>query len=303
MLSQKLDMSTDTNSSGNLVPAKPLIGLDQYSEPSRGLATTSNNAGRPIQQPILPLSQAHGYTSGLDSAQSPLQPRLIRSVQSDLPSDIMQRGASSTSEELGPVSSSPNASTMAAQGIIGHDPDESITDGRKAKRELSQSKRAAQNRAAQRAFRQRKEHYIKKLEQQVRDYTEMEHTYKAIQNDNYALREYIIQLQSRLLDLQVELPQPPPNVNIAPPAPSSAAARQVHSSAPVDTNSNATSAGTLADVAAAVAGLRAREPGITAEGIYAKSTFKSENAGPSHPNEESRRQPPPEGLPPPSTMR
>ncbi|KAI0553677.1 hypothetical protein F4679DRAFT_431930 [Xylaria curta] len=211
----------------------------------------------------------------------------------------MQRGASSTSEELGPVSSSPTASNMAAQGIIGHDPDESITDGRKAKRELSQSKRAAQNRAAQRAFRQRKEHYIKKLEQQVRDYTEMEHTYKAIQNDNYALREYIIQLQSRLLDLQVELPQPPPNVNIAPPAPSSAATRQAHSGAPVDTNSNATSAGTLADVAAAVAGLRAREP----DGMYSKSTFKSENAGPLHPNEESRRQPPPEGLPPPSTMR
>ncbi|KAI0185381.1 hypothetical protein EV127DRAFT_485228 [Xylaria flabelliformis] len=211
----------------------------------------------------------------------------------------MQRGASSTSEELGPVSGSPTATTMAAQGIIGHDPDESITDGRKAKRELSQSKRAAQNRAAQRAFRQRKEHYIKKLEQQVRDYTELEHTYKAIQNDNYALREYVIQLQSRLLDLQVELPQPPPNVNIAPPAPS---ARQPHTSAPVDSSSNATSAGTLADVAAAVAGLRAREP-ITAEGMYAKSTFKSENAGPSHPNEETRRQPPSEGLPPPSSMR
>ncbi|KAI0470269.1 hypothetical protein F4859DRAFT_126514 [Xylaria cf. heliscus] len=289
----------------NLAPsAKPPIGLDLYSEQSRaGLATTgTTNVGRtPIPQPVLPLSQAHGYTSGLDTAQSPLQPRLIRSVQSDQPSDIMQRGSSSASEELGPVSSSPTASTMAAQGIIGHDQDESITDGRKAKRELSQSKRAAQNRAAQRAFRQRKEHYIKKLEQQVRDYTEMEHTYKAIQNDNYALREYVIQLQSRLLDLQVELPQPPPNVNIAPPNPSSTAARQPHSNAPVDAGPNTTSAGTLADVAAAVAGLRAREP-IT-EGMYAKSTFKSENAGPSHPNDDNRRQHPPDGLPPPASMR
>ncbi|KAJ2996425.1 hypothetical protein NUW58_g984 [Xylaria curta] len=170
---------------------------------------------------------------------------------------------------------------MAAQSIIGHEPDDSITDGRKAKRELSQSKRAAQNRAAQRAFRQRKEHYIKKLEQQVRDYTELEHTYKTIQNDNYALREYIIQLQSRLLDLQVEVPPPPPNVNIAPPA------RQPHSSAPGEPGPNTTSAGTLADVAAAVAGLRAREP-----------TFKSENAGPSHPNDGRQLQT--EGLPPPS---
>ncbi|KAI0447438.1 hypothetical protein F4803DRAFT_323148 [Xylaria telfairii] len=301
MLSQKLNMPNDTNLSENLAPSsKPIIGLDPYSESSR--------AGRtPISQPVLPLSQVHGYTPGLDTTQSPLQPRLIRSVQSDLSSDMIQRGASSTSEELGPVSSSPTASPMTAQGIMGHD-DESMPDGRKAKRELSQSKRAAQNRAAQRAFRQRKEHYIKKLEQQVRDYTEMEHSFKVIQNDNYALREYIIQLQSRLLDLQVELPQPPPNVNITPPNqnPASTATRQPHSSAPVDTGSNATSAGTLADVAAAVAGLstaglRAREP--IAEAMYAKSTFKSENGGPPHSNDDNRRQPPPDGLPPPPSMR
>ncbi|KAI0876268.1 hypothetical protein GGS24DRAFT_499002 [Hypoxylon argillaceum] len=211
----------------------------------------------------------------------------------------MHRGASSTSEELGRVSTSPTASSMAAQGIIGHDPDDSITDGRKAKRELSQSKRAAQNRAAQRAFRQRKEHYIKKLEQQVRDYTEMEQNWKAIQSDNYALREYVIQLQSRLLDLQVELPQPPPNITIAPPGQPSAT-RQPHNSAPTEPAPNATSAGTLADVAAAVAGL-AREP-IT-DGSYSKSTFKSENAGPSHPNDEMRRQLQADVLPPPASMR
>ncbi|KAI0426430.1 hypothetical protein F5Y09DRAFT_318868 [Xylaria sp. FL1042] len=214
---------------------------------------------------------------------------------------MMQRGASSTSEELGPVSGSPTASTMAAQGIIGHEPDDSVTDGRKAKRELSQSKRAAQNRAAQRAFRQRKEHYIKKLEQQVKDFTEMEHTYKAIQNDNYALREYVIQLQSRLLDLQVEPPQPPPNVNINPPGGSNAA-RQPQSSAPIEPAANVTAAGTLADVAAAVAGLgRAREP--MTEGSYARSTFKSENTASSHPNDEIRRQLQTDALPPPSSLR
>ena len=44
---------------------------------------------------------------------------------------------------------------MAVHGLLDHDHehdhdgDDSITDGRKAKRELSQSKRAAQNRAAQ----------------------------------------------------------------------------------------------------------------------------------------------------------
>ncbi|KAA8575961.1 hypothetical protein MFRU_033g00750 [Monilinia fructicola] len=89
-------------------------------------------------------------------------------------------------------------------------------DGRKGgKRELSQSKRAAQNRAAQRAFRQRKEGYIKKLEEQVRDFHALEDNYKAIHAENYSLREYIIRLQSRLIESQGEFPQPPPNINLS----------------------------------------------------------------------------------------
>ncbi|KAL2128322.1 hypothetical protein VTI74DRAFT_9350 [Chaetomium olivicolor] len=91
-------------------------------------------------------------------------------------------------------------------------------DGKK-KRELSQSKRAAQNRAAQRAFRQRKEGYIKKLEQQVRDFGEMEVTFKAIQNENYLLRDYVVALQSRLLAIQGDYPPPPPGLTLAVPNP------------------------------------------------------------------------------------
>ncbi|EJT74547.1 hypothetical protein GGTG_08387 [Gaeumannomyces tritici R3-111a-1] len=97
-------------------------------------------------------------------------------------------------------------------------------DARKAKRELSQSKRAAQNRAAQscaarlqRAFRQRKEGYIKKLEQQVRDYTEMDNSLKTLQSENYHLREYVMQLQTRLLNTQGEYPQPPPGLSLGHP--------------------------------------------------------------------------------------
>jgi hypothetical protein len=88
-------------------------------------------------------------------------------------------------------------------------------DGRKGygKRELSTSKRAAQNRAAQRAFRQRKEGYIKKLEEQVRDYEALNSNFKAIQAENYQLRDYIINLQSRLLESQGEFPPPPSNVD------------------------------------------------------------------------------------------
>jgi len=88
-------------------------------------------------------------------------------------------------------------------------------DGRKGygKRELSTSKRAAQNRAAQRAFRQRKEGYIKKLEEQVRDYQVLSENFKAVQAENYQLRDYIINLQSRLLESQGEVPPPPSNVD------------------------------------------------------------------------------------------
>ncbi|KAI5866929.1 hypothetical protein GGS23DRAFT_296667 [Durotheca rogersii] len=213
---------------------------------------------------------------------------------------MMQRGVSPPSDEAGPVSGSP-VTGMAAQGLLGHEPDDSVTDGRKAKRELSQSKRAAQNRAAQRAFRQRKEHYIKKLEQQVRDYGEMENSFKAIQNDNYALREYVIQLQSRLLDLQVELPQPPPNVNITPPAAAAPGARATLASAVPESGPSNASAGTLADVAAAVAGLRARES--SADGIYPKPTFKPEPNEDSQTAEEIRRQLQQEGIPTPSSLR
>ncbi|KAI9681502.1 MAG: hypothetical protein M1817_002786 [Caeruleum heppii] len=98
--------------------------------------------------------------------------------------------------------------------------EESMVDasGKKiGKRELSTSKRAAQNRAAQRAFRQRKEGYIKKLEEQVRDLHALEENYKAIQAENYQLRDYIINLQSRLIESQTEFPQPPSNIVLAQP--------------------------------------------------------------------------------------
>ncbi|KAK3294888.1 uncharacterized protein B0H64DRAFT_443922 [Chaetomium fimeti] len=110
----------------------------------------------------------------------------------------------------------PGPSAVVAHTLGPVSPGDSA-DGRKAKRELSQSKRAAQNRAAQRAFRQRKEGYIKKLEQQVREYGEMESTFKSIQAENYTLRDYVLRLQSRLLDAQGEYPQPPPGISLAHP--------------------------------------------------------------------------------------
>ncbi|PLB40398.1 uncharacterized protein BDW47DRAFT_101040 [Aspergillus candidus] len=83
------------------------------------------------------------------------------------------------------------------------------------KRPLSTSKRAAQNRAAQRAFRQRKESYIRKLEEQVKGFDGMSDQVKGLQNENYQLREYIINLQSRLLESQGEVPDLPANIDLS----------------------------------------------------------------------------------------
>lgn len=73
--------------------------------------------------------------------------------------------------------------------------------------------------AQQRAFRQRKEGYIKKLEEQVRDFSAMQESYKQIQAENYQLRDYIISLQSRVIESQGEDALPPPPVSLVHPAP------------------------------------------------------------------------------------
>ncbi|KAG5939774.1 hypothetical protein E4U59_002887 [Claviceps monticola] len=129
-----------------------------------------------------------------------------------------------------------------------------IGESKKAKRELSQSKRAAQNRAAQRAFRQRKEGYIKKLEQQVREFGDLENTFKVMQSENYALRNYVLHLQSRMLNTLGEYPPPPPNINLTQPAgppPSLAAPHAPPLSAAASAPATATATATAAAAAPA----------------------------------------------------
>lgn len=105
----------------------------------------------------------------------------------------------------------------------------------------------------QRAFRQRKEGYIKKLEQQVREYNTLDTAFKQVQSENYALREYVIHLQSRLLELEGEIPPPPPNVNLHNP-PQSPSAGLIEPGPETPTSGNP-----LEAVAQAVAGLAAQE--------------------------------------------
>lgn len=79
----------------------------------------------------------------------------------------------------------------------------------RAQRELSNTKRAAQNRAAQRAFRLRKEQHINKLEDDLKQYLIMEENFKTLQHENLALRNYISLLQSKMTDQNIDFPPAP----------------------------------------------------------------------------------------------
>lgn len=50
----------------------------------------------------------------------------------------------------------------------------------------------------------------------------MEQSFKALQDENYQLREYILNLQARLLDNQTEFPPAPSNINLSAAAPAAA---------------------------------------------------------------------------------
>lgn len=63
------------------------------------------------------------------------------------------------------------------------------------------SKRAAQNRNAQRAFRQRKEKYIKELELRAAEAEELRKTLNDVRQENMQLRDYTLVLQSKVIEL------------------------------------------------------------------------------------------------------
>lgn len=86
--------------------------------------------------------------------------------------------------------------------------DQPINQSR-SRRPLSQSKRAQQNRAAQRAFRQRKELYIKDLESKVQELKTVKETMEALRAENQELRDYILALQSRWINQPGGVPTPP----------------------------------------------------------------------------------------------
>jgi hypothetical protein len=131
--------------------------------------------------------------------------------------------------------------------------EDQMNDLRKGRRELSTSKRAAQNRAAQRAFRQRKEQYIQSLKDQVKEHQNLAANYETIQKENFSLRQYIITLQARLLESHTELPPPPESIDLSRPPPT------IETSAPQAPMGSGSIEGQLQAAAAAVAAAEASE--------------------------------------------
>ncbi|KAL9080584.1 MAG: hypothetical protein Q9159_007574, partial [Coniocarpon cinnabarinum] len=152
--------------------------------------------------PQIAASTSYGYPPHPTSGFSPAQhnPHAISHVSNPQQAALAAMSPSSTAE-----------SHLGSGGETASD---------KAKRELSSSKRAAQNRAAQRAFRQRKESYIKKLEDDVRNASALpalQENLQRVQQENFHMRDYIMALQSRLLDLTGEFPPPPSTLELRDP--------------------------------------------------------------------------------------
>ncbi|KAJ2699280.1 hypothetical protein H4218_002756 [Coemansia sp. IMI 209128] len=83
-------------------------------------------------------------------------------------------------------------SAISSEPDYTHDDGSQILDDANARRRsINSSKRAAQNRAAQRAFRLRRERYVTSLEEKARNYDRLESAYMDLQRENHQLRAHL----------------------------------------------------------------------------------------------------------------
>lgn len=112
----------------------------------------------------------------------------------------------------------------------------------------------------------------------------MEQSIKSTQNENNALRDYVAHLQSRLLEVHGDYPQPPPGLSL-----SHTVVSSIADQAPMDTgdvapdhgadNTAPDSGSTLEAEAVAVAGLAAQEQMAAEVERYPSPTYRPESGG------------------------
>lgn len=128
--------------------------------------------------------------------------------------DVTLRPEVAQHQLVSPVKKITNSALPSEPLLI--DPEDPAKDKAAAsRRPVSTTKRAAQNRNAQKAFRQRREKYVKELEATAAEVAELHKTIEELRQENLQLRDYTLALQSRLIELS-------PNVtvgNVAHPQP------------------------------------------------------------------------------------
>ncbi|KAJ2866063.1 hypothetical protein GGH94_001768 [Coemansia aciculifera] len=97
-------------------------------------------------------------------------------------------------------------STISSEPDYAQDDGSQIPDDANARRRsINSSKRAAQNRAAQRAFRLRRERYVTSLEEKARNYDRLESAYIDLQRENHQLRAHLQKTLSENAALRAHL--------------------------------------------------------------------------------------------------
>ncbi|KAJ2886091.1 hypothetical protein FB639_001644 [Coemansia asiatica] len=157
-----------------------------------GVVTHSSQRGDPVSssQNII------GYT-----ASSSLQ-------QSHAPKLAVSAVDTNATNPLDPQSADGKYSTISSEADAAKEDSAQLpgdTDPSSGRRSINSSKRAAQNRAAQRAFRLRRERYVASLEEKARSYDRLESAYVEVQRENQQLRAQIHRVQAENSTLRAHM--------------------------------------------------------------------------------------------------
>lgn len=162
---------------------------------SNGFVINPQSPTANMSHPLIPPMPPVGHVSNL--IQPGQFPQMTPMTQMTKPQDASSLTMSTPpAPTMSSSSASPTTSTDKPAEIA-----EAEDEANRMKRPLSNTRRAAQNRSAQKAFRQRKERYIKELEAQAADAANLKQTIEDLKSENLRLRDYTIVLQSRIIEL------------------------------------------------------------------------------------------------------
>lgn len=164
---------------------------------SDNIDTSSNNPANTVGRPQYNhpnLTHNNSYPRAQNMSSNSSNPNQL-SQQRGQPSIPPSSSGSSSSP---PGSSDPTTTTATTIGGEGNT-DQSLSNRRYNRRIVSNTKRAEQNRNAQKAFRGRREKYIKDLEAKSKEVDQLKNDIQNLEAKNRALTDYICELQRQML--------------------------------------------------------------------------------------------------------